>query len=171
MNSSAATSTRSPHADSLRNWDDIKRNNAERVLDHSRAEWAPLGIVAGSFLYLPVATLDVTYDDDRETPGGGTGDFEYMTGAGLTVHSLLPRHILDVMIGGRFVSYQENDHQNHENGYATVAGRIDIDAGNAVFADLEASYSHLGKFDPDNPVAAAEPVPICTTELEWRLRA
>lgn len=155
------------YQDGLFNWDAMKELGGERVIEHNRAEWEPIGMPAGNFLFLPEASLDLTFASDISNDGDqAKGDLFATSRARIIMQSQLPRHVLDVSIDASFVTYLENTDQNYEDLRASVAGRVDIDAGNAVFAEARSNYTHDPRFNVDSPASAAEPIPAWTNYLE-----
>lgn len=149
------------YGDGLREWDDAKFYGAERVPDRDRSEFHPDGIEAGTYLIMPSLESAIVYDDNIfQSKDERVGDMRYELAPELVMHSRMPRHMLDFMLGGRIVRFQDNEDQSYEDGYANVDWRIDIDAGDMVGGSLLTVYDHEDRLSPETPLGAAETVPV-----------
>jgi hypothetical protein len=84
----------------------------------------------------------------------------------IKVLSQLPRHMINVDIGGRFSGFRQFDDLDYTDGHAFVEGLLDIDAGTVIGGTAQTSLTHEDAFAAEAPRAGAEPVPLLTNRIE-----
>lgn len=150
----------------LRDYDNIKQFGAERVDDTDRSHVQPIGIRTGTYLIFPTIEEKIGYDDNIfASANDKTGDFRNELSTGVVLQSNLPRHILNMALGGRIVSYAENSDQDYIDGHASLNGALHIDHAHTLSASLLTRQEHEERSDISASRSAAEPVPI------WRNKA
>lgn len=150
----------------LKDYDNIKKFGAERVVDSDRRHVQPLGIRAGTYLIFPSVEEKIVYNDNIfGTSGNKTGDFRSELSPEIVFQSHLPRHVLNMALGGRLVSYFDNSDQDYIDGYAALNGALHIDNAHTLSVSLLTRQEHEELSDITASRAAAEPVPI------WRNKA
>ncbi len=150
----------------LRDYDNIKQFGAERVVDIDRRHVQPIGIRAGTYLIFPTVEEKIVYDDNIfGVSKNKTGDFRNEVSPQVTFQSHLPRHVLNMALGGRIVSYLDNPDQDYVDGHAALNGALHIDHAHTLSLSLLTRQEHEERSDITASRSAAEPVPI------WRNKA
>ena len=108
--------------DRLKSYDSIKLYGAERVADRDRQYVLPDGMLAGTYLIFPSLGAAVVYDDNIfKSNADKRSDVRSEITPSLRFTSQLPRHVLDLSLDGRIVSYLDNPDQD----YADIRARLD----------------------------------------------
>lgn len=152
--------------DRLRTYDAAKKYGAERIADRDRAAWDPLGIRAGNYLIFPSAGATVVYDNNIFASNlDRKADFRSELTPSVVFKSQLPRHVLDLSLGGKIVNYLNNPDQDYASGFADAKGALHFDAAHTLSASLLTALEHEERQDVSASHFAKEPVPI------WHNRA
>lgn len=142
-------------------YDSSKRYGAEAVSDRSRKEFTSEGIHAGSYYILPTIGAAVVYDDN--ILGNRThrlSDAKTEITPEISFKSDLPRHKLDLSLGGKIVEYAEHTDQSYADGHAAASGALHFDAAHTLSAAVLTSLEHLEVTDPLLTRFAAEPAQV-----------
>lgn len=145
----------------LSDYDSSKLYGAQRVSDRDRGFAAPEGLRAGNYKIFPSIGTTVIYDDN--VFGSNTGkesDFRSELTPQLNFKSQLPRHILDLSLGGKIVSYLENTSQDYANIHARADGALHFDHAHTLSANILSEINHEERGSISTPLTAAEPVRI-----------
>lgn len=152
--------------DRLKYYDNIKKYGAERVSDRDRAEFEPIGIRAGNYLVFPSLGTTVVYDNNIFASNANKqADFRSELTPKIYFKSQLPRHVLDLSVGGKIVNHLDHQDQDYIDGYANLKGALHFDAAHTLSADVLTALEHEERQDVSASHLAAEPVPI------WHNRA
>jgi hypothetical protein len=148
-------------------YDEAKQYGAVSVNDRDRTPFRPDGVRIGNFVVTSELGYQLTFNDNVfGNPLKKTGDFRHELNGQIRVDSHLPRHLFDVVIGGRFVNYQDNDHIRWGDAFAAVRFRIDIDRYNKIFGEGLSEITHEDHLDLEQPTGARSAVPIQHNRLE-----
>ena len=148
-------------------WYDEKNYSATAAGAHATKHYTPDGIDLGNYLLYLTVGAGTTYDDNIYlAPKDTVGDFITEGTASIAFMSRLPRHLLDVYLDGRFVSFAENEENNYLDGSAQAEWRLDIDHGHALGGRFATTYKHEERGAPESPLEAREPVPLLANEAE-----
>jgi hypothetical protein len=111
-----------------------------------------------------------TYDDNIYLQADDpVGDFRNEGIASVALLSQFPRHLLDIYLDGKYVSFAEHDDLDYLDGSARAEWRVDIDHGHALGGRILSSYEHEDRLNPESPLDAREMVPVFTNEAEIAL--
>ena len=148
-------------------WYDEKNFSAAAAGARAKKYFTPDGIDLGNYLLYLTVGAGTTYDDNIYlTPKGEVADFRTEATASMAFMSRLPRHLLDVYLDGRYVSFAENEENNYLDGGAAAEWRLDIDHGHALGGRLASTYEHEDRLGVESPLEAREPVPVLNNEAE-----
>jgi hypothetical protein len=130
----------------------------------------PDGIDLGSYLLYLTLGGGTTYDDNiYALRDNRVSDFRNEGSASVALISRLPRHLFNVYLDGKYVSYADHEDDNYLDGGALAELRLDIDHGHALGARLSSTYEHEGHLSPETPLDARERVPVLTNEARIAL--
>lgn len=147
--------------DRLRVWDNIKKYGAERVEERSRLDFQPEGGRVGNYRILPGLGASVVFDDNIfGAHSNRQADVRSELTPTLTFKSELPRHVLDLSLGGRIVTYAEHGDQDYADAHASLNGALHFDARHTLSASVLTSLEHEERQDATASRFAAEPVEI-----------
>jgi hypothetical protein len=105
------------------------------------------------------------FDDNIfATANDRVGDIRHELQPRIKFESHLPRHVLDVAIGGKLVSYLEHDEFDHIDGFAALKGALHFDHAHTLSATMLSTLEHEDLLAPLAPGNAAEQTPV------WRNR-
>lgn len=148
-------------------WYDEKNFSAAAAGARAKKYFTPDGIDLGNYLLYLTVGAGTTYDDNIYLTAQDTvDDFRTEGTASVALMSRLPRHLFDVYLDGRYVSFAENEENNYLDGSARAEWRLDIDHGHALGGQLGSTYQHEDRLVPEAPLAAREAVPFLTNEAE-----
>lgn len=150
----------------LKAYDNSKQYGAERVSDRVRTAFRADGIRAGDFIIYPSVGFATVLDDNvYASPGPRLSDLRFELTPQVQMRSQLPRHALDLSLGGRIVSFAEHDDLNHNDAFAKAAGALHFDHAHTLAASLLSELVHPDVLDVSSPVGARRPVEL------WHNRA
>jgi hypothetical protein len=148
-------------------YDEAKQYGAVSVHDRDRSAWRPDGVRIGNFIVTSELGYNLSFNDNVfGNPLKKVGDFRHELNGQIRVDSHLPRHLFDVIVGGRFVNYQDNDRIRWGDAFAVARFRIDIDRHNKIFGEGLTEITHEDHLDLEQPAAARETVPIQHNRVE-----
>lgn len=148
-------------------WDQAKALGAVRVSDRDRSAYLPEGIRWGNFFVFPSVSLYSAYDDNMySSPQHREGGWRVETTPVLRIKSSLPRHMLDMMIGARAVTFPGHEDQDYVDGIIEARARIDIDHAHAINARVLSHYRHEERSSDESPLTARGPVPVWQNKAE-----
>lgn len=160
----AATLAQIENADG---WYDEKNFGATTAGAYAKRHFLPDGINLGNYLLYLTVGAGTTYDDNIYLTAKDTlADFRSEGTASMAFMSRLPRHLFDVYLGGKYVSFAEHEENNYLDGSASAEWRLDIDHGHALGGRFGSTYEHEERSAPEAPIEAREPVPVLTNEAE-----
>ncbi|HRD76950.1 MAG TPA: outer membrane beta-barrel protein [Hyphomicrobiaceae bacterium] len=143
----------------LKDYDSIKLYGAERVSDRTRTAYQPDGIRVGNLLIFPSIATAMTYDDNiHASAGPRIADMRFDVTPSIRVRSSLPRHALDLSLGGRIVTYAENEELNHADFHVKAASAFHFDHAHTLSVSMVSELLHLDRLDPTSPVSGRLPV-------------
>ncbi|PPD29904.1 MAG: hypothetical protein CTY20_04855 [Hyphomicrobium sp.] len=152
--------------DRLRTYDNSKKYGAERIADRDRKESQPDGIRAGNYMIFPTIGTAVVYDDNIfATNQDKVSDFRTELAPRLRFQSQLPRHVLDLSLGGKIVNYLAATDQDYANVNANVDGALHFDHAHTLSVNALAALEHEERNDVESPRDAREPVAIRHTRV------
>lgn len=141
----------------LRDYDLGPRLGAARVSDRSYSN--PEGVRLGSFVFYPTLGTLVRADDNIFTSATDRKrDLVSEVTPGLRVKTDLPRHAFDLSLGGRIVSFAENEDQSYAEYKAAATGSLHFGHAHTLSASALSMMEHEDGFDPGRPMTAARPV-------------
>jgi hypothetical protein len=147
--------------DRLKSYDSIKMYGAERVADRDRKYVLPDGVLAGNYLIFPSLGAAVVYDDNIfKSDADKRGDFRSEITPSLRFTSQLPRHVLDLSLDGRIVSYLDNPDQDYADVRAKLDGALHFDHAHTLAAGVLSAVEHEEVRDIAAPANAAEPTTV-----------
>lgn len=151
-------------------WDTAQQFGAVSVRDRAYAAYQPDGLKIGNYLMFPEVGLSTTWDDNVT---GVTGkfdkkiaDFRHELSTVVKLESHLPRHMLDFMIGAKYVSFQRNDHMEHLDGFATVRWRLDIDHAHSFTGYASSELAHVEELGDERPSSARNAPQVIKNKAE-----
>ena len=145
----------------LRDYDASKIYGAKRVQDRERGFAAPEGWRAGSYKIFPSLGTTVIFDDNIF--GSNTdkvSDVRTELTPSVKFQSDLPRHVLDLSLGGKIVNYLDNTSQDYANFNARADGALHFDHAHTLSANILSEIDHEERGSISTPLTAAEPVQI-----------
>ncbi|MEZ5923334.1 MAG: outer membrane beta-barrel protein [Hyphomicrobiaceae bacterium] len=129
--------------------------------------YLPDGINAGSYRIYMTLGAGTTYDDNiYRSAKERVADFETTGLASVDFISRFPRHLFDVHLAGKYVSYADQEDFNTLDGSALAEWRLDIDHGHALGGRVSSSYDHETRVSPEAPLLAREAVPVFKNAAE-----
>jgi hypothetical protein len=147
--------------DRLKSYDSIKLYGAERVADRDRKYVLPDGILAGNYLIFPSLGAAVVYDDNIfKSNADKRSDVRSEITPSLHFTSQLPRHVLDLSLDGKIVSYLDNPDQDYADIRARLDGALHFDHAHTLAAGILSAIEHEEVRDIAAPADAAEPTTI-----------
>jgi len=147
--------------DRLRVWDDSKKYGAERISERSRLDFQPDGLRFGNYRIFPGIGAAVTYDNNIfAAPVNRQSDIRTEVAPNVTFKSELPRHVLDLSLGGKIVTFAEHGDQDYANAHAALNGALHFDSAHTLSANLLTSLEHEERQDSTAWRFAAEPLEI-----------
>lgn len=150
----------------LSDYDRFAKREAERVLDRDRPLFSPSGVRIGNFVFFPTVGTTVSYDDNPlAVSDNRRGDLRTEMFAAVKLQSHLPRHAIDLSLGGRIVEFAENRDMGYSGGHARLGVALHVDHAHTLSMSVLSSLDHEDRLDPFAPRDARHPVPI------WRNRA
>lgn len=139
-------------------FDRAQQLGAVTVNDRDRPNAQPQGIRRGTYLIFPVVGATTMWDDNVLRSQKKEGDLRSEAMAAVKFESHLPRHLLDFMFSGRFVSFANHGERNYADGAAAMRTRIDIDHGHALVGNFVTRLDHEERRDGETPITAKRPV-------------
>lgn len=134
---------------------------AERVAEHDRKEFGPDGIRAGSYLVYPKLGTAVVYDDNIFASNANKqADVRAEVRPEVIFKSDLPRHRLDLSLGGKIVEYTEHTDQSYADAHANAVGALHFDAAHTLSASVMTAIEHEERQDSTAYRFAAEPAQV-----------
>lgn len=113
------------------------------VEDRSREGYAAQGIRVGSFLFLPSARTELSFNDNLfATPNEKIDDFIFDLGPELQVRSNWRNHALNALVSGNIGRYVERIAENYQDYLLSADGRLDISKDAKAFMNVEANHLH-----------------------------
>lgn len=144
--------------DRLKTYDSIKTYGAERVADRDRKYVLPDGILLRNYLVFPSVGAAAVYDDNIfKSPTDKRGDFRSEVTPSVRFLSQLPRHVLDLSLDGKIVSYLEHPDQDYADVRARLDGALHFDHAHTLAAGILSGIEHEEVRDTGAPANAAEP--------------
>ncbi len=144
-----------------RAWDPAKLYGARPVAEIDRTFAQPDGVRVGNFFLYPSISETAEYDTNIFGSGqDATPDWRFITEPTLTIQSRLPRHVLDVTLGGKFVNYADHSDQDYASFGGIVRGALHLDNAHTLSATLHSAKEHEERSAGTAPRDAAEPVPF-----------
>lgn len=138
-----------------------KLRGATTVDDQSRKFAAPDGLKLGPFLAHPSIGVLSTYDDNLfRSNTNKQSDLRTVFSPHISLHSDMPRHQLDMSLGGRIVTFRDNSDQNYEDYNAMLRGALHFDHAHTISAAVISGLGHEERGGLTAPLDAAEPVPV-----------
>lgn len=155
---------------SLRDWDSVKSYGAERVRDRDRVLFQPDGVRLGNFILYPSVGFRTIYDTNiLGTVDDPIGDVRYEFEPRLVIRSDLPRHVFDVIIGGKRITYRDLDNHTFWNLYANLSGRLDINHAHSLAFAYTTDRGREERFAVETPTSAIEQVPLWRNRWQFQL--
>ena len=109
------------------------------------------GVVMGSFLVLPVLTVESSYNDNVfATDGGKNGDYVTSIIPALGIESLWSRHFVSVGVFGKINRYADLSSEDDEEYGVAGSGRLDLSSEATVLADLELGRRTIRRANSEN---------------------
>lgn len=151
-------------------WYDEKNYSAASAGLRARKYFLPQGINLGSYLLYLTAGAETTFDDNIYLSATDVEeDFRTEGTASMAFLSRFPRHLLDLYLDSKYVSFAEHEDDNYLDGSARAEWRFDIDHGHALGGRFASAYEHEERLAPEAPLEAREPVPVFSNEAEIAL--
>ncbi len=142
-------------------YDNASRFGAQRVAERDRKEFGPDGLRAGSYLVYPTLGTAVVFDDNIfGSNANRKSDVRAEVRPELTFRSELPRHKLDLSLGGKIVEYVEHTDQSYADAHASATGALHFDAAHTLSASLLTSLEHEERQDSTSYRFAIEPTQV-----------
>lgn len=152
--------------DRLRHYDNIKKYGAEAISERDRADYEPLGLRAGNYRIFPELGATVVYDNNIfGSNANRKADVRTELTPSLVFKSELPRHVLDLSLGGRIINYLAHEDQSYANAYADLKGALHVDAAHTIAAEALTALDHEERQDTSASRLAAGPLAV------WHNRA
>lgn len=145
----------------LRDYDNIKKYGAERVMDRDRKDSQPEGLRTGNYFVFPTLGATVVFDDNIfRSDLNKVSDIRFETAPQVKLQSSFPRHVLDLSLAGKIVSYLDNSDQDYANVRAKLDGALHFDHAHTISANILSSLEHEELGEISTPLTAAEPIPV-----------
>ncbi len=145
--------------DRLRIWDNSQVYGANDVNNINRPEYQPEGLRMGNYLLFPEVGTAVVYDDNIfAIDADQRGDFRSEITPSLRLKSQLPRHVLDMSLDGKLVSYADNGDQDYANYRAKIDGALHFDHAHTLAVSMSSVLAHEERDDPLFTLSAREPI-------------
>lgn len=145
----------------LKDYDNIKKYGAERVSDRDRNFAQPDGIRLGNYIILPSLDETLIYDDNIfRSDANKVSDFRNELTPEVHFQSHLPRHLLDLSLAGKIVSYVENSDQDYANVRANLQSALHFDHAHTLSLTALSAIEHEERGELLTPLTAAEPVEL-----------
>ncbi|MCH9765434.1 MAG: outer membrane beta-barrel protein [Alphaproteobacteria bacterium] len=142
-------------------YDTAKRRGATTVDDQDRSFAQPDGLHVGQSFVYPSLGVTSTYDDNIfRSSNNKEGDLRTVFTPSVNVRSDMPRHLLDLSLSGRIVTFLENSDQNYNDYAASLRGALHFDHAHTISASLITTLQHEERGNLTAPLDAAEPVPV-----------
>lgn len=152
--------------DRLRFYDASKKYGAERVSDRDRAYAQPEGLRAGNYLIFPSIGTAVVFDDNLlGTNLERISDFRTEVTPEIKFQSQLPRHVLDLSLGGKIVNHLNQTDQDYASANARLDGALHFDHAHTISVSALAALEHEERSDITSPRDAGKPVEVHHTRL------
>ncbi|MFM1814737.1 MAG: hypothetical protein RLZ98_1432 [Pseudomonadota bacterium] len=143
-------------ADTLKRYDEAKVDGSEL-----RVPYRPEGMTVGNFLMFPEASVTTMFDDNLYgTADSKVSDFRTDVDGVLRLQSRLPRHMLNVGVGGRMARYFWNSELDHDDVFGRVQSALHIDHAHTLSFNMHASRQHEETTGPRVPASAIGKTPI-----------
>lgn len=121
----------------------------------------PDGIRAGAFRVMPSLGALVVFDDNIFASNlDRRADMRTELTPELRIKSELPRHEIDLSLGGKIVTFLENTDQNYENVHASARAALHFDHAHTLSAEVLSAIEHEERQDITASRFAAGPVEI-----------
>ncbi|MGD9785595.1 MAG: outer membrane beta-barrel protein [Hyphomicrobiaceae bacterium] len=148
--------------DRLKIYDTSKQNGAERVLDRDRDFATPEGLRMRSYYVHPGIGALIYFDDNIfRSDLNKVADIKTELTPSVRLRSALPRHILDLSLEGKIVSYLENPDQNYAGAKARLDAALHFDHAHTISASLLTALEHEERGElAIKFLSAAEPIPV-----------
>ena len=147
--------------DRKRIWDPARRQDAFTVSERDRRPFVPDGVQAGSFQLFPTLGALVVFDDNIfGSDRNKQKDIRTELAPEVRLLSRLPRHEIDLSLGGKIVSYLDHTDQGYENVHGQVRGALHFDHAHTLSAEVMSALEHEERTESTASKFAAEPVPI-----------
>lgn len=145
----------------LKDYDNVKDYGAVSVSDRDRAFAQPDGIRAGNYIILPSVADLFMYDDNIfRSDANRVSDFRNELMPEVRFQSHLPRHVLDLSLAGKIVSYVENTDQDYANVRANLQSALHFDHAHTLSLAALSAIEHEERGEMLTPLTAAEPVEL-----------
>lgn len=147
--------------DRLKHYDSIKTYGAERVSDRDRDFVQPDGIRAGNYLIFPSVGAAVVFDDNIFASNRHkVSDIRSVVTPQLHLQSQLPRHVLDLSLGGKIVNYLDETSQDYADVRGQLDGALHFDHAHTLSLSTLTAIEHEERGAITSSRSAAEPVEI-----------
>lgn len=127
------------------------------VTDRPRPDYDAKGVPLGAFRLFPVVNVGIAVSDNVFQASAATdGDVNIQVAPAIRLVSEWSQHLLEFFASlnaQRYADFSSEDVADWELG---ARGRLDIQRGTAVFADVSRSKGHEGRSSPNSPGNIAE---------------
>lgn len=152
--------------DRLRTYDNIKQYGAETVSSRDRAFVQPDGLRAGNYQIFPSIGTAVVFDDNLlGTNLERISDFRSEVTPQIKFQSQLPRHVLDLSLGGKIVNHLNQTDQDYASANARLDGALHFDHAHTISLNALAALEHEERSDITSPRDAGGPVEVHHSRL------
>lgn len=139
-------------------WDNAKQHGAVSVRERGLEAYRPDGIRIGNYVLYPEIGFKTTWNDNiLDEPINRKRDLRYELDTAIKFESHFARHQLDVIIGGRAVTYQDHRDYEYIDAYISSKWRIDIDHGHKIFGSFSSELRHEEHIEEESPKNAKSP--------------
>ncbi len=148
--------------DRKRVWDPLRREaGALTVAERDRRPFVPDGVRVGNFDVFSTLGAAVVFDDNIfGSDLNKQKDIRSEVAPEIRVLSRLPRHEIDLSLGGKIVSYLDHPEQGYENVHGQLRGALHFDHAHTLSAEVMSAIEHEERADSLATKFAAEPVEI-----------
>jgi hypothetical protein len=134
-------------------------------------EYEPQGIRYGSWMFDPVATAGMFYDNNVFASNANRqSDIAAQAGASLRAHTLWERHGIDVSLLSQSTLYRSHAGLDETDATFKTSGHYDIDNATTLLGSFSANYLHDGIGTLASPAGAVEPTPYSLLSGDVTLR-
>ncbi|MFV0296718.1 MAG: outer membrane beta-barrel protein, partial [Hyphomicrobiaceae bacterium] len=143
----------------------------ETIAEYDRTPFQSPGIRLGNFvLFADIGNgLSVTKRDFNDY-APRTTEIRHEIGTRLELQSRTARHLLNILVDGQALQYEDRNNLRYFAGNLAANWRIDVTHTTSIFGSAGINVRPLDNIDDENPKAASEPGKLTTTGADIGVR-